>query len=213
MLSRRLLASVVLAGLMVGVTVLSGAGHNSTAVAEDRTATTTPVAAQPDCDRQTLTSEQEAETLAFLSEKRASLHEQMNGLKIKDPDRYAEAMRRMYRVMKRWQRMPKAVQDATNAERDAQLRIMEIIRQMRDANSDSEEKRLEGELQQAVSDHFEAEQNLRSLRLQSLEEQIRELKEQLKQQHNQRKSIIAERVARWRKAVEPVGSTTRPDEG
>jgi hypothetical protein len=212
MFIRRLLAPAALAGLFAGVViVLIAARPAGVARAADEddpaTATANPSPATRAADK--LTADQEAEIMAFLAERRSSYYDKMKGLKTEDPNRYAQAMLRMYSVVKRWQQMPKAVQDATNKERDAQLRIMTVVKQMRQADAAGKQQ-LQSDLERAVFEHFEAEQDLRGIRLEYLEQQLKELRDQLKQQELQRNTIIEERLARWKKAIEPVGATTRP---
>jgi len=157
-----------------------------------------------------LTKEQETATLAFLKEHRAAYYDQMQDLKGRDPLRYGQAMRRMYKVMRNWEMMPKVVQEASEVERQTQIRVMDVIRQMRQARTPQEREKLETALTQAVSDHFEAEQNLREFRLQDLDRQVKDLRIELQQQRQHREAIIAEQVSLWLKAAKPVEPSTRP---
>jgi ATP-dependent Lon protease len=213
------LAPVVLTALLAGIVTLviaarplseaKAAGDPPPATAPASGPSPARAADKSPAETGRLTPAQEAETLAFLSERRASYYEKMKALKTEDPNGYVQAMSRMYSAMKRWKQMPQTLQDATNNERDAQLRIMAVIKQMRQAD-DAGKQRLEAELERAVSEHFQAEQMLRELRLQYLDQQLRDLRDQLGQQEFQRNTIIAERIARWKNAIEPVDPATRP---
>ena len=158
------------------------------------------------------TPAQETETLEFLKQHRPKHYQRLLELKEGSEGRYRWAARRMYRFMKRWREMPPAIRDATEEERDLQIRIMATVRRIRHAQNADEKATLEKQLKQIVSDHFEAEQVLRGHRLAHLADQIKELRRELAEQRREREEIIAERVARWMKATKPVGPTTRPAE-
>jgi hypothetical protein len=87
---------------------------------------------------------------------------------------------------------------------------MTTVRQIRHAENADEKIKLGKQLEQAVSDHFRAEQALRARRLAHLADQIKELRRELAEQSEQREEIIAERLARWMKATKPAEPTTRP---
>lgn len=153
-----------------------------------------------------LTAEQEKSTLAFLQKRRPTYHRNLLELKKADGRRYALAIRKMYSFMKRWQQMPEAIRQATEAEREHQLSIMAVVRRIRQAKSDADKDALQEELRQAISDHFEAERELRARRLQHLDDQIQQLRQELMEQQRQRDQTIKERLALWMRATKPVPS-------
>jgi len=159
-----------------------------------------------------LTSGEEDEALEFLKANRPEHYQRLLDLKEQDERRYRSALRRMHRFVKRWRQMPPGIREATERERDLQIRIMEAVRKIRHAQNAGEKTSLKKQLEEAVSDHFRAEQTLRAHRLAYLADQIKELRRELAEQSEQREEIIAERVARWMKATKPVKPTTRPAE-
>jgi len=154
-----------------------------------------------------LTAQQEREVLEYLKENREAYYSKLMELKGQDSQRYARAISRMHRFVRKWQRMPEGVRQAINEERELQVRIMALIRQMRQTEAQAERQKLSTELAEVVAQHFEAEQSLRERRLADLANQIKDLRKELDRQRKQRDEIIAERVARWLKAAEPVSTT------
>ena len=59
-------------------------------------------------------------------------------------------------------------------------------------------------------DHFEAEQALREQRLNELEAQIKQLRQELERTRKERDEIIAGRLARWLKAAKPIAAKAPP---
>jgi len=228
MLNNRLLSLATICGLVCSLVLVVLAGPDTTAASKDASAgparqvravaapasrpATTPATPATPAEPRGLTAEQQAEVLAFAKARSASYYRKLKDLKRQDPVRYVNVMGRMYSVMKRWQRMPKAIQDAMTKERNTQIRIMAIVRQIRQAQTAAQKDRLKPALRQAVADHFEAAQDLRERRLQYLARQIKELQAALTAQRRQKQDIIARQVARWLKATKPAMAATRPSE-
>jgi ribosomal protein S15P/S13E len=149
--------------------------------------------------RQRITEEQEQAVLDFLKQHRPGEYEWAIKLPDDDPRRRRVIRTWWYDVIQKVQHMPPKLRDATIRERDAQVRIVKRIREIRRTNDPAEKEKLKQQLRKDVADHFEAEQELREQRLALLIEQIDRIRSELKERREQRDKIVKERVEEWLK--------------
>lgn len=164
--------------------------------------------------RQRITEEQEQEVLNFLKEHRPEQYERATKLRDDHPRRYRWIIRTWWYFIQKVQHMPPELRDATIRERDAQVRIIKRVREIRRTDDPAKKEKLKQQLRKDVTDHFEAEQTLRKQRLDRLIEQIDRIKSELKERREQREKIVEERVEEWLKRPvrrgRPRGRRRRP---
>lgn len=153
--------------------------------------------------RRALSEQEQAEVLEFIKTYRPGYYEQLQSMRREHPRRYMRALQGIRRMQRRAKSMPPEMRETMLAERDARMRIVLRIREIRQAQSESEKQQLTSQLRQDVSDHFDAEQQLREQRLAQLAEQLKRLGEELKTRGENREQIVAERVESWLSGPEP----------
>ncbi len=144
-----------------------------------------------------MTEAQEQETLEFVKQRNPDYYERLVELREDNPRRYRRAIGSWYLFLQRWKHMSPELRDATIREREAQVRILKTVRQIHATEDPAEKERLREQLNEDVTEHFEAEQKLREQRLAQLIEQINRIRSEMKERSEQREKIVAERVVKW----------------
>jgi len=157
-----------------------------------------------------LTKKQEDEILRLLKDKRPRYYERLVRIRTESPERYRVALRAMYGFLRRWRGLPEDVRNLAMEEKDARIRIVQLIRRIRAGDDAEEQAELKRQLREAVAEHLDAEQKLRERRLAHLEQEIKRLREELSRNRQRREELIAERVQRWlRRPMRPGGPPRR----
>jgi len=144
-----------------------------------------------------LTEKQEAEILRLLKDKRPGYYERLVRMRAESPERYRMALRAMYGFLRRWRGLPEDFRNLAMEEKDARIRIVQLIRRIHASDDADEQDKLKQDLREAVAQHFEAEQKLRERRLAHLEQEIKRLRDELAQDRRRREELIDQRVQRW----------------
>lgn len=144
-----------------------------------------------------LSAQKEEELLQGLKERMPDLYERLTKLREEDPDKYKAILRAMSQRNRRFVGMPPNVREYAQAEYEARLKIFRLLSAIRETTDETKLSGLKDELRSAVAERFDAEQKGRAERLAALEEQIKRLREDLKQRLASRDKIISERVSRW----------------
>lgn len=140
-----------------------------------------------------LTDEQQAEVLAFLKKHRARHYERLMELRRGSPVRYQKALRMIYWRIRPAINLPEDAQRCHFALWEATMRIRRLVRELRRGDPAGKDELIE-KLTQAVAKRFDADRRIREFRLARLEERIRQLREQLKQQAERRDELIRRQV-------------------
>jgi len=142
-----------------------------------------------------VTPQQETEILEFLKQRRPEHYRRLVRMREDDPQGYQRSLRAVQGFIRRLRRMPEQAREAALREKDARIRVLQLLQQYQQTQDPRRAQRLEVELRQAVAEQLEAEQIIREQRLAELEQQIAELRRDLAERRRQRDRLLEERVA------------------
>jgi len=154
-----------------------------------------------------LKGEQIKELVEFLRDKRPEQYDQLAKLRDSDPRAYQRTARALYWFMHRVKAMPSHVQGPYIKMTDLSVKIWQKVRQLREATDAAQKKLLTAELRELVDQRFEPEQVVREYRIAQMEDQIKRLREQLKDRAAHRAQAVDESLTRYLKL------STRPAYG
>lgn len=146
-----------------------------------------------------LTDEQETELLNAIKDRQPEVYRRLMESKDANPMRYRAALKNMWPWYQRVKGAPKEIQKAMIDEGDARVEVWRLVKALGQAK-EAERAKLLGDLHDAVSRQFTAEQILREYRLNELEQQIGHLREELEQNRQQREQIIKDRLEELQRA-------------
>lgn len=157
-----------------------------------------------------LTETQQKELLTALKEARPELHDRLTSLRDDNPAAYQRALARAWRWYQRTRNLSPGARKASIGLAKTRARIWRLVVAIRKAPDSKTKEGLVTELRQAVAEQFDAEQTLRENRLAQLEQEIKQLRLELKERANQRNQLVTERVKRYLKATTRPSRTRRP---
>jgi len=186
--------------IVAGLTVTAGAAMLAQQAAE---------APRPPRRRgEAISPEKEEELLANIKKRSPEMYERLVKLRQESPDRYRMMLLAASRRYRKFLGMPAGVREQAQIEHEARMKVYRALRAIRETKDAAKLSDLRDELRQAVAEHFDAEQKGREKRLAFLEEQIKRLREDLKNRLENRDKVISERVERWLQGSPP-GEKTR----
>lgn len=164
-----------------------------------------------------LTKEQEQEVLNYLKEKRPEDYERVLKDRERDPRRYRRTIAGLWQWVSRFKQMPKDLRDAYEDRHRAFVDMWRLAKQRADAKDPAARNRIDKRLYEVCARLFDAEQIIREYRLKQMEEQIKRLREDLKERARNRKTVIGEMVERFARSAadrnRKRSPTTRPTRG
>ncbi len=161
--------------------------------------------------RELVTEEQEEIIMDFLHENLPYQYRGMTRLKERDPRMYQAKLQTWEYWLKRLESRPKQVQLAYVRQQEALIRSAAIVRKMSQVAKANRDLLVE-ELQNVLEQLFDAEQIIKRDRLDRLEAQLKQLRQELKERDENRQKIIRLRVEAYRRealqraTTQPAGS-------
>lgn len=137
-----------------------------------------------------LSAEQEDELLEFLQAQCPDRYEAMVKLGEDNPRRYRFVISRMWAWYQQWKDMSPQAQEAAIVVHDLRVEVYMTLRQWRREEDPAKKEQLKSQLRETLDRHFDAEQRLREIQLEELEERIEEVRRELQQRQEDRDSII-----------------------
>ena len=141
-----------------------------------------------------LTKEQEAELLKHIQQHQPELNKRIEDLRKRDERMYRHMLSRMWGYYRKLRDLPESLRKRIYAKEAARRTIYRVLTALKKVASSADKAKLMGELRQAVTVQFEAEQAEREYRLTLLAKQIDSIRAELKDRQAQRDEIIATRV-------------------
>jgi hypothetical protein len=187
-MSKRAILVLVAASLVLPLAILAGDPPDKGGV---RPAADTPTSGP---GFRPLTEQQETELMAALKDKDPENYKKLAELRESIPTRYRWALRGLWQWYQRYKGAPADLQKAMMDEQETRMATWRISRALGQAADPAEKTKLAAELRDALDKQFNAEQTLRECRLADLEQQIKHLREELDQRHQQREQILKDRM-------------------
>jgi ATP-dependent Lon protease len=138
----------------------------------------------------TVTEQQEADLLRALEEKRPEEAKVLKKLKEENLREYRFALAEAYRAWQFWKDMPADVQKAHEAQVRAKVEAWRVSRDYLAATDPAQKDKLHARLQELLGQEFDADQTIREYRLGQLEEQLKRLRNELKERADRRSQVI-----------------------
>jgi hypothetical protein len=157
-----------------------------------------------------LTPEQEKEALDYLKQHRPEIHDEMIALRDRDPQQYRRSLRNVYSFVSRLRKLPAEVGAAHDELQQARLALWRLARDYAKADTPERKRQLESSMREQADRQFRADQIIRRHRLSELEEQIRQLKNELDQRAKDGNSIIQETVEQYKRSGARYGKEDHP---
>ena len=143
-----------------------------------------------------LTEKQENELMAALKKNRPELYKRLTRLRKRNKWAYRKSLRRAWPMYEKWKDLPKELRKNASQRHKARLHIWKLVRKIRRARDKNEKTKLVKQLRKTIAEQFEIELNIQEERLARLEEQIKRVRAELKEQAKHKKHIINERIDR-----------------
>jgi hypothetical protein len=143
-----------------------------------------------------LTEQEEQRLLKLLQERRPQRYERLVRLKETSPLRYRLALRALHGFVRRWEHMPEEIQQAAMQAKEAEIRVAEIVSELRETDDPKRRETLREQLREAAAEQFEADMALRMHRLEELEKRLARLRQDLTERRERQEEIVSQRVER-----------------
>lgn len=156
-----------------------------------------------------LSKEQEKEVLDYLKKKQPELYKQTLAHREQDVSRYQRAIRWIWHSLERRRHLPEEVSDAYDVRQYSFVRMWRLAKELHEARDDATKKDLGKRLRVLAEKLFDADQIIRGHRLKLLEDQIKHLKEELKERAQNRSVVIEEDLERMKEQAERMGPHRR----
>jgi hypothetical protein len=162
-----------------------------------------------------LTAEQEKEVLEHLEKKQPEIYKQLLVHREKDRSRYHRTLRFVWYSLERQKLLPEDVRNAYDVLHGARVKMWGLAKELEKAKDPAARDDLEKRLREQAVEFFQAEQTTREHRLKQLEDQIKRLKEDLKERLRNRATVVKEIVERMKGEAARYGRprTHSPDGG
>jgi len=158
-----------------------------------------------------LTEEQEKEVLDYLKGKRPDYYKRVLEYRQSDTRRYHRAIGSMWQFISWTKRMPKKLREAYETLQKTDIDMWRLAREIQGTKDATAKQNLQRRLRKLGTQRFDARHTILEYRLKHMEDQIEQLKGELKDRLTRRKALIEESIERFLEgAAHRARSTTRP---
>jgi len=139
---------------------------------------------------------QKREVLAFTKEHMPEQHKRLVRLLEDDPRRAGWLLRRLYRLYVNVRRYPPEVRRAAIARHQVRVAIYQAVRELRQADSESQRRAIKARLAELLGQQFDHEQVVRDYEVKRLAEQVADLAAEVRRRRANRAAVIEARLKR-----------------